>query len=99
MAKRRRVRWDRVFVVFGPLLLLILILSFSCHHRETDDSGSDQPIVTNQSVESSMAAETSPDAVPAAVQNTAEMTAARLISQPRKTLIRTSTSASKKMII
>ena len=25
MAKRRRVRWDRVILVFGPLLLLILI--------------------------------------------------------------------------
>lgn len=30
MAKRRRVRWDRVAMVFGPLLLLIIIICVSC---------------------------------------------------------------------
>jgi len=31
MARRRRIRWDRVGLVFGPVLLLILILCFSCN--------------------------------------------------------------------
>ena len=36
--KRRRIRWDRVGIVFGPLLLLILILAVSCHSRSDEDS-------------------------------------------------------------
>ena len=39
MAKRRRVRWDRVILVFGPLVLLILIIGVSCHHRDGSESG------------------------------------------------------------
>lgn len=35
MAKRRRIRWDRVIMVFGPLLLLMIILCVKC-------SGSDE---------------------------------------------------------
>ena len=40
MAKRRRIRWDRVFLVFGPLLLFILILGVSCRHRSGSESSS-----------------------------------------------------------
>lgn len=36
--KRRRIRWDRVGIVFGPILLLILILSVRCHSGDTDES-------------------------------------------------------------
>lgn len=36
--KRRRIRWDRVGIVFGPLLLLILILAVSCHSRNAEES-------------------------------------------------------------
>ena len=62
MAKRRRVRWDRVLLVFGPLVLLILILCFSCHHRDKDTM--DQTSLPDIQVESSLPAETSEVAVP-----------------------------------
>lgn len=62
MAKRRRIRWDRVFLVFGPLLLFILILAVSCHHRGEDDP-SVQSSGADVVVESSEPALT--DAVPA----------------------------------
>lgn len=38
MAKRRRIRWDRVILVFGPILLLLLIIISSCRHRDPDES-------------------------------------------------------------
>ncbi len=37
MAKRRRIRWDRVLIVFGPLFLLIMIIAFGCHSRGEDE--------------------------------------------------------------
>ena len=68
MAKRRRVRWDRVILVFGPLLLLlILILAFSCHHRDGESSAED-PAVTGVAVESMEPVEQDPNAVPAATE-------------------------------
>lgn len=67
MAKRRRVRWDRVILVFGPLLLLILILAFSCHHRDGESSAED-PAVTGVVVDSSEPAEQDPNAVPTATE-------------------------------
>lgn len=63
MAKRRRVRWDRVILVFGPLVLLILIIGVSCHHRDGSESG-ENPTVTDIVIDSSQPAETDPNAVP-----------------------------------
>lgn len=50
MAKRRRIRWDRVAVVFGPLFLLILIIGVSCHHKEPDTTVQTDPVETVTSV-------------------------------------------------
>ena len=43
MAKRRRIRWDRVIVVFGPILLLILILCVCCGHKSNTEPGTQEP--------------------------------------------------------
>lgn len=62
MAKRRRIRWDRVLIVFGPIFLLILILAVSCGHRSGEESSvagdlitvvtgtSAEPVTTNDAV-------------------------------------------------
>lgn len=61
MAKRRRIRWDRVLIVFGPIFLLILIIAVSCGHRDGEESsaaGTDQiaivsgtePVTTDDAV-------------------------------------------------
>ena len=42
MAKRRRIRWDRILLVFGPILLLI-ILCVKCHHGDEEDPGNPDP--------------------------------------------------------
>ena len=65
MAKRRRVRWDRVFLVFGPVVLLILILAVSCHHRGEEESSTGDTTVTDIVVDSSEPAVS--DAVPAGI--------------------------------
>lgn len=64
MTKRRRMRWDRVFLVFGPLLLLILILAFSCHHDDSSDTVLVSGIGSSVPVDSSLMTETQPDNVP-----------------------------------
>lgn len=65
--KKRKIRWDRVLIVFGPLFLLILIVHVGCRHRSEESSISE----TSAEVESmdlgESAAETtvSGEAVPA----------------------------------
>lgn len=44
MAKRRRIRWDRVILVFGPIILLIIIICVSCNRRpDTEDTSQPDP--------------------------------------------------------
>lgn len=66
MAKRRRIRWDRVILVFGPLVVLILIIGVGCHHRDDGHSAND-PALTSV-VDSSEPVETDPNAVPTATE-------------------------------
>lgn len=40
MARKRHIRWDRVFMVFGPVLLLILLLCVCCKDREPSEDSS-----------------------------------------------------------
>lgn len=40
MARKRHIRWDRVAAVFGPLLLLILLLCVCCKDRGASDESS-----------------------------------------------------------
>lgn len=64
MAKRRRVRWDRVCLVFGPLLLLILIFWVSCRHSEPSVPDTEASTSSNVVVQTSEPIETQPDTVP-----------------------------------
>ena len=43
MAKRRRIRWDRVLLVFGPILLLIGLLCTKCRHGDDPENGNPDP--------------------------------------------------------
>lgn len=43
MARRRRIRWDRVALVFGPILLLIILLCTKCHHSGGEEESSPDP--------------------------------------------------------
>ncbi len=70
MAKRRRMRWDRVFAVFGPLLLLIILICVCCNRDSTIEAGSSQ--TENVAVQTATSDESVPvmteltgDAVPA----------------------------------
>ncbi|MBR6107564.1 MAG: N-acetylmuramoyl-L-alanine amidase [Oscillospiraceae bacterium] len=75
MAKRRRVRWDRVIMVFGPLLLLILILFFSCGgsekgKKDPSEISAESPSsmeIAEQTGTTALPAETTAPADPAAV--------------------------------
>lgn len=62
MTKRRRIRWDRIIMVFGPLLLLILILLFSCRGKDASDS--DIQAGSSTAVESIASVETNTNVVP-----------------------------------
>lgn len=42
MAKRRRIRWDRVTMVFGPLFLLILLICVCCNRSEEPETSSSE---------------------------------------------------------
>lgn len=53
MAKRRRIRWDRIVLVFGPILLLIIFLCVKCHR------GDDEPGITDPETVDSMLTEVS----------------------------------------
>ena len=54
MAKRRRIRWDRVLLVFGPILLLIILLCTKCRHGDDDESSNTDPgIVDSMTVSDS----------------------------------------------
>ena len=63
MAKRRRIRWDRVLLVFGPILLLILLCT-RCHHRGGEEDSDTDPAT----VESMNAGDPSEDSVVTAEQ-------------------------------
>jgi len=54
MAKRRRIRWDRILMVFGPLLLIILIICFSCggHKNEVSSSSSSESEYSSEAPDS-----------------------------------------------
>ncbi len=58
MARRRRIRWDRVLLVFGPILLLIILLCVKCHHGDEEsptDPGTVESMVTEESGQDSEA--------------------------------------------
>ena len=57
MGRRRRIRWDRVLIVFGPILLLIILLFVKCHHGDEEDPGNTDP----GTVESMTVSESGPD--------------------------------------
>ena len=61
MARRRKIRWDRVALVFLPLLFLILLICTQCRHKEPPQESSS---IAEVSAESS-AADTNSNAVPA----------------------------------
>ena len=51
MAKRRRIRWDRVILVFGPILLLMILILVRCGSKNEEQPAesslsAEQPIVT-----------------------------------------------------
>lgn len=62
MAKKRKIRWDRVFYVFGPIVLVILILLISCNQDSASDESSldtvSSSVVTTQSGGAESAANT-----------------------------------------
>ena len=67
MAKRRRIRWDRVLLVFGPLFLLILLIGTRCGHH----GGEESSIAENSTAVESMNLTESgadPAAIPAQAQ-------------------------------
>ena len=74
MAKRRRMRWDRVIAVFGPLVLLIGVICVCCNRdsSETPGSKADDDTVAMQTapVEQTVPVmtELTGDAVPAQAQ-------------------------------
>ena len=53
MAKRRRIRWDRVVLVFGPILLIIILLCVKCHHGDDEESTTDPGAVESMLIEES----------------------------------------------
>ena len=64
MAKRRRIRWDRVLIVFGPIFLLILLIHVGCRHRGETESSEPDALTSVDSMELTESSETS-EAVPA----------------------------------
>lgn len=65
MAKKRRIRWDRVAIVFGPLLLLLLIIWVGCSHKEPSVSDeADLHSVTTVTTETTAPTETQPVEIP-----------------------------------
>ena len=66
MAKRRRIRWDRVIMVFGPVFLLILLLFIKC------TGGGDEPADSEPAAETTVTTLTD-TALTTDVQAVAEM--------------------------
>lgn len=66
MAKRRRIRWDRVAIVFGPIFLLILILCVKCHHGGNEESSASEVSVVSSMTDAELNGtdQSSQDAVP-----------------------------------
>ena len=65
--KRRKIRWDRVLIVFGPLFLLILIIHVSCRNRSGETVSESSAVVESMDIPDSTAETTvSGEAVPAA---------------------------------
>ena len=46
MAKRRRIRWDRIIMVFGPIFLLIILLAVKCSGGDKEPEPDQQPAET-----------------------------------------------------
>ena len=64
--RRRRIRWDRVLLVFGPPVLLILILCVCCGKGGTD-TGSSSPAEVVPVIQNSIADESAADITQPAV--------------------------------
>lgn len=64
--KRRKIRWDRVLIVFGPLFLLILIIHVSCRNRTEEPEAESSIAVESMVIDESTAEESdTEEAVPA----------------------------------
>lgn len=64
--KKRRIRWDRVFVVFGPIFLLIMILMVCCHKKDPAEAGSSS--LSDTEPLSSLSADPNSEAEPVTAQ-------------------------------
>ncbi len=65
--RRRHIRWDRVILVFGPIILLIIFLCVKCGKNENDPAGSSslpESSIVIPTADSQPAPESAPDSAP-----------------------------------